>query len=70
MTEDFNKLEKQVNELLTWAVPGDLASILALLNDLLLVLHQHSVEEVVAEVFLILERSRNRIIVTVKPLIA
>ena len=70
VAQDLHKLKQQVNILLTRPIASHCAAVLALLNNPLLVLLQHRVEELVREVFLVLERPRNRVIVPVEPLIA
>ena len=69
VAEDFDELEQKVDVLLTGAVPCDSATIFTLLNDLLLVLLEHCVQEVVREVLLILEGACDRIVIAIKPLV-
>ena len=49
------------------AIPGDCATIFALVDNLVLVLLQHGVEEVEGQVFLLLQRVRHQVVVTVEP---
>ena len=70
VAQDLDKLQKQVDELLTRAVAVDHAAVLALLDYPLLVLRQDCGQEIVRKIFLLLELPGNRVVVAFEPLVA